>query len=160
VAAHVLHGHEVLFVDLTQLEDLHDVRVAQLGRDLGLIDEHLGERGVAGKVRQNALDDKGPLEPGWALDARLEHVGHASPPDAFEERVFAECDRLLKRYTHDFTVDFISKYPCSARSRVTFDPGELRLEVENKLPASSVPVQVFRRQQTNEVASEHTSAYL
>ena len=64
-------------------------------------------------MRQDALDHEGALEPGRALDARLEHIGHAAPSDAFEQRVLAEWNRLGKRYTHGFTDDSIPISPGS-----------------------------------------------
>ncbi len=45
-------------------------------------------------MRQDALDDKGSLEARRALDPRLEHIGHTTPPDAFKQRVLAEWYRL------------------------------------------------------------------
>jgi hypothetical protein len=116
VAAHVLHGHEVLVVHRAELENLDDIGVRQLGRDLGLVDEHLGERRIVRQVRQDALDDEGSLKARWALDARLEHIGHTSPTDAFKQRVLAEWNRLRKRYPHGVTVDCILKCPSFAPS--------------------------------------------
>ncbi len=39
----VLHGEEVLAVGLTEVEDLDDVGVVELGGELGLAEEHLDE---------------------------------------------------------------------------------------------------------------------
>ena len=96
----VLHRDEVLLVDRPQLEDLDDVGVVEAGRQLGLLDEHARELGVVGEVRQDALDHEHALEPGGTLDAALEDVGHAAAADAFEQRVFAELNRLRKHYPH------------------------------------------------------------
>jgi len=60
-------------------------------------------------MRQDALDHEGALKPGRALDAGFEHIGHTSTPDAFEQRVLAEWNRLGKRYTHGVTIDFSPK---------------------------------------------------
>jgi hypothetical protein len=54
-------------------------------------------------MRQDTLDDKRPLEARRTLDTCLEHIGHTAPSDAFEQRVFAEWNRLRQRYTHGFT---------------------------------------------------------
>src|SRR5581483_74967 len=81
----------------TEVEDLADVGVVQLNRDLRLVDEHGDEFFIFGDVRQDALDGEQALE---ALDAErlgLEYLGHAADVDAVEQVVFPELDRLLQR---------------------------------------------------------------
>ena len=46
LAVDVLHRDEVLAVDLTDVEDLDDVRVRERRRDARLVQEHLDERAV------------------------------------------------------------------------------------------------------------------
>jgi hypothetical protein len=77
-------------------------------------------------VRQDALDDEGSLEPSWALNPRLEHIGHATTSDAFKQRVLAEWNRLRKRYPHGFAVDCISKCPIFASFPVAIFLGALQ----------------------------------
>jgi hypothetical protein len=48
LALHVLERDEVAVADFTELEDLGDVRVGQLNRDLRLVDEHRDELVVLG----------------------------------------------------------------------------------------------------------------
>jgi hypothetical protein len=96
-------------------------------------------------VRQDALDDKGSLKARWALDPRLEHIGHTSTPDAFKQRVLAEWYRLRKRYSHGVTVDCILKCPRFASSLLSICLGTFRFSfiAGVKLPMSRLPVQVF-----------------
>ena len=47
LAVHVLHGDEVLLVELAEVEDLDDVRMVEPRRDARLVEEHLDERVVA-----------------------------------------------------------------------------------------------------------------
>ena len=92
----VLERDEEAVVDLTEVEDLGDVRVLQLHGDLRLVDEHRDELVVLGDVRQDALDGDQALE---ALDAeglRLEDLGHPPDVDPLEEVVLAERDGLLQ----------------------------------------------------------------
>ncbi len=56
LAVDVLERDEITVVDLTEVEDLGDVRVLELHGDLRLVDEHRDELFVLGDVRQDALD--------------------------------------------------------------------------------------------------------
>ena len=54
----MLHHHEVRAVDVTEVVDLHDVRVMQQRRDARLLAEHLHELRRVGLVGADALDDE------------------------------------------------------------------------------------------------------
>ena len=95
-AVHVLEGDEEAVLDLTEVEDLGDVRVLQLHGDLRLVDEHRDELFVLGDVRQDALDGQQTLEPLDAECLGLEDLGHTSDVDPLEEVVLAERDGLLQ----------------------------------------------------------------
>jgi hypothetical protein len=87
-AVDILHRDEVVGVDLAEVIDLHDVRVAELRGELRLAEEHLDEVGGIGVMRQDALDrdpaiqtiDRAPLcekhlrHPA-ARDSALQDVG-------------------------------------------------------------------------------------
>jgi hypothetical protein len=88
LAAHVLERDEVAVADLTELEDLRDVRVRELHRDLRLVDEHRDELLVLGDRREDALDGDHALEALHAEGLRLEDLGHAADVDALEEQYF------------------------------------------------------------------------
>ena len=83
-----------------ELEDLDDVRVREARRELRLLDEHLDEGRVVRQVRQDALDDERALEPLRTLHTSLVDVSHTAAPDALEQRVFAELDRLGELHRH------------------------------------------------------------
>src|SRR5262245_50839713 len=65
-AVHVLERDVVAAVDDAEVEDLRDVRVIELYRELGFLDEHADELFVLRDVRQDPLDRYEPLE---AFDA-------------------------------------------------------------------------------------------
>ena len=94
LAPDVLHRDEVRVVDAAELEDLADVGVVELARDLRLIDEHLDEVGVLGHRRQDPLDREDLLEAFDAEGLGLEDLGHAADADAFEQQVFPEGNGL------------------------------------------------------------------
>jgi hypothetical protein len=97
LAVHVFERDEVAVTDPSEIEDLRDVGVGELHRQLRLIDEHRDEVGVGGDVGEDALDRDDALE---ALDAErlgAEHLGHAARVDAVKQRIFAERDGLHQR---------------------------------------------------------------
>ena len=55
-AVDVLHGDEVVVLDLAEVVDVHDVRVGELRRQPRLVEEHGAELFGLGQVRQDALD--------------------------------------------------------------------------------------------------------
>jgi hypothetical protein len=86
----VLHGEVVGLRDVPEIEDLHDVRVVQAERDLGLVDEHPDEVLGAGEGGVDLLDDQElgqPLRDGGAGEEDLRHAAGAEPAD---QLVFAE----------------------------------------------------------------------
>ena len=93
LAVDVLHGDEVRAVDLTDVEDLDDVRVRQRGRDAGLAEQHLDEALVLRHLREDPLDDDQLLEPGDALLKREKELGHSARREFAKERVLAEARR-------------------------------------------------------------------
>ena len=74
---HVLHGDVVGAVDVSDVEDLNDVRVREGRRNARLVQEHLDERLVLIHRRQNALDDNQLLEAGDAALDREVELGHS-----------------------------------------------------------------------------------
>src|SRR5690606_30130623 len=91
----VLEGDVVVVVDHAEVEDLSDVGVFELDRDLRLVDEHADELLVRRNVGKNALDRDQPLEALDAVGLGAEHLGHAADVDPLEEIVLAERDGLL-----------------------------------------------------------------
>jgi hypothetical protein len=85
-----LEGDEVLPAHVAEVEDLDDLRVRELRRQLRLVDEHRDERRVGREVREDPLDDEDLLEPVRGANLRAEDLGHASDGEALEERVAAE----------------------------------------------------------------------
>src|SRR5262249_9803390 len=95
LAVDELERDEEGIVDFAEIEDLGDVRVAELHRDLRLIDEHLDELFVLGDVGEDALDREEALE---ALDPEgfgLEHLGHPAHVYTLEQVVLTKRDGFL-----------------------------------------------------------------
>ena len=90
LAVNVLHRDEVGAVDHAEVEDLHDVRMRERGRDARLVEEHLDERLVLVHRRQDPLDDDELLEPADAALDREEELGHAARREPAHERVPSE----------------------------------------------------------------------
>ena len=88
-ALDVLEREEVLVADATDLEDLRDVDVLELDRDLRLVDEARDELRVGGEVRQHLLDHRELLEPGEAV-LREEDLAHAAARQTLDEQVAPE----------------------------------------------------------------------
>ena len=78
LAPDVLHRDEVRAVDATELEDLADVRVRELTRDLRFIDEHLDEIAILAHRGQDSLDRDDLLEALDAVRLGLEDLRHAA----------------------------------------------------------------------------------
>ena len=81
-------------VDATELEDLADVRVSELSRNLRFIDEHLDEVAVLAHRREDPLDGDDLLETFDAVGLRFEDLGHPADTDSVEQKVFPERNGL------------------------------------------------------------------
>ena len=95
LAVDVFQGDEVGAVHFAQVEDLGDVGVVQLDRDLGLIDEHGDELFIFCDVGQDLLDRDEALKPLHAVGLTTEDLGHTSNGDPLKEVVFSERYRPL-----------------------------------------------------------------
>ena len=95
----VLEGDEVRVVHFAEIEDLGDVCVLQLHRNLRLVDEHRDELFILGDVGKDALERDDPLKALHAHDLGLEHLGHAPNVDAFKEVVFSKRSGLVQATT-------------------------------------------------------------
>ena len=91
----VLHGDVVVVLDPSQVEDLHDIRVREQGRDLGLQNKHLNKSPGLGEARENPLDDQPLLKPLHTEGAGQVHLGHAPQSDALEKLVVPKPARQL-----------------------------------------------------------------
>src|SRR5205814_6739416 len=91
----VLQRDEVRAVDDAEIEDLRDVRVVQLNRDLRLVDEHRDELLVLSDVGKDALHCEEALEAFHAVGLRAEDLRHSTYIDSLKQVVLTERDRLL-----------------------------------------------------------------
>jgi hypothetical protein len=85
----VLEREEVLVADPPDLEDLRDVDVLELDRDLGLVHEPRDELLVLREVGQDLLDHRELLEPGQAVLGE-EDLAHAAARQALDQQVAPE----------------------------------------------------------------------
>ncbi len=69
---------------------MDDVVVVELRRQLRLIDEHVDEFAIVGKMRQDFLDRDDFLKSFHAAHPRLPHFGHSAGGDLFEKNVLTE----------------------------------------------------------------------
>ena len=95
LAVHELERDEERVLDFAEIEDLSDVRVVELHRDLRFIDEHLDELFVLGNVGKDALDREQALEAFDTEGLGLEDLGHAADVHPLEQVIFPERDGLL-----------------------------------------------------------------
>src|SRR5450755_3362223 len=91
----MLERDVVRAVDNSEIEDLRDVRVVQLNRELRLLDEHADELFVLRDVRQDAFDRNEPFEAFDTECLRAEHLGHTADVDPLEQIILSERCRLL-----------------------------------------------------------------
>ena len=96
-AGDVLHGDEVAPLELTEVEDVGDVRVAERRRQRRFIDEHLDEIRAPGQLRQHRLDDDPLLEPAHPLELGAPDLGHAARRQPRVDLVSAEVCACLPR---------------------------------------------------------------
>jgi hypothetical protein len=92
-SVNVLHRDVVRAVDLPDVEDLDDVRMAQRRGDARLVEQHVDERLVLVHRGQDPLDDEELLEPGHALLDGEEQLGHPARRELANERVLTEARR-------------------------------------------------------------------
>jgi len=86
-AVQVGHGEEVVLTRLTDVVDVDDVGMLEVGRDASLVEEHADEVLVCPQVRQDPLEHDDFLE---ALDPRAlgeEDLGHASHRQLVQQQV-------------------------------------------------------------------------
>ena len=84
-----LEREEVLVADATDLEDLRDVDVLELDRDLSLVDEARDELCIGREVREHLLDHTELLEAGEAM-LREENLSHTAPRETLDQEVPTE----------------------------------------------------------------------
>ena len=89
-AGDVLHRDEVAPFQLTEIEDVNDVRVRKLRGDRGLADEHLHQLGAVLQRGEHRLDDDSLLESLRPLDLRAPHLRHPPRGQARFNLVLAE----------------------------------------------------------------------
>ena len=85
----VFHRDKIVVADLAQIGDLANVGMRETDRNFRLVDEHLDELVVFGKVGQNTFDDEQPFEPADAESFGLEYFGHSADGDSVEEKVLS-----------------------------------------------------------------------
>ena len=90
LAVDVLHGDVVVPVDLPEVENLPDVRVAELRRDFRLVEEHPDEVRILRQMGEDSLDYNLPLEPLDTGLLRQPHLGHTARGQLPHQLVFAE----------------------------------------------------------------------
>ena len=83
----VLHGDVVAAVDLSEVEDLDDVRMGEAGDHLGLVDEHVHEFLVVREVGQDPLHRHDLLEPLDPAALGAEDLGHPAHRHALEQAI-------------------------------------------------------------------------
>ena len=86
----ILHGHEVVPVDLPEVEDLHNVYMLKLDGYPSLIDEHLNEFLILGHVIEHTLDHQNLLESCHTKGPSAIDLGHAARSNLLEQLVLAE----------------------------------------------------------------------
>src|SRR4029079_11016555 len=89
-AAHVLHRDEEAVADFSDLEELDKLRMRQQAARLGLVDEHVDERGIIQQLRKDPLDHHGSLEALRANNDGEEYLRHSSDADSIEKVVVPE----------------------------------------------------------------------
>ena len=123
-SVHVLHRDEVLTVDLTDVEDLDDVRMRERCRDARLVEQHVDERLVLVHRRKDPFDDEELLESRDALLDREEQLRHASRRELADERVLAESARHA---VHSFCASFGSNRRLGWRRKYGHPSGNPKL---------------------------------
>ena len=96
-AVHVLHGEEVITLNLLEGVDLHDVAVVEAHGHAGLVDEHLDEPRVACQGRMDLFDHQQFLGALRATGTGEENLGHSSRSDLADDGVPTEALRHRDR---------------------------------------------------------------
>ena len=101
-AGDILHGDEVLPLDLSEVVDLDHVGVVEPDGDTGLVDEHADEVGVFCERGEDDLDGALFGEAVGALKHAAEDVGHAASTDAIDEDELTEATGEFREQGHGF----------------------------------------------------------
>ena len=87
LACEELHRDEEIVALPTQLEDVDQVRVAQVRDEARLVEEHLDDAALDREVGQDPLDDDRALEAVGPLQASEEDLGHPAAREAPDDLV-------------------------------------------------------------------------
>ncbi len=87
LAVDELHRVEERVADLTEVEDLRDVRVLELRREARFVEEHRDPARIVIALGPDALEDHVALEACETIRAREEDFGHASLRQTSEQLV-------------------------------------------------------------------------
>ncbi len=126
LARHVLHRDVVGIVDLSQVEGLGEVGVAELGSDLRLVDEHLDELFVFGDGGEDAFDGDDLLEALHSHRLGFVDLGHPAHVDALEEEVLAEGCEAVGHEGRSLSPRPLSQG--GSRARICWKRGRPRME--------------------------------
>ena len=86
----IVHGDEILIAVLTHLVRVHHVRMVELGRQPGLIQEHGQELGLAGELFAQLLDHHQLVETGGPLIHAQHDARHASLPQLRNDAILTD----------------------------------------------------------------------
>lgn len=89
LAMDVLHDDRIVSADRGELVDLDDPRVTDARRDLRFAEEHLDDRSIAGKMRQDPFHSHRVLERSGASATSEEHLRHATGSQPTQDLVAA-----------------------------------------------------------------------
>jgi hypothetical protein len=93
-AVHELHRHVDEPLVLAEIEHFDDILVVHLGGELGLVQKHREEVGVARQVRKDALDDRERRCLAELQVTAHEDLGHAPVGEPPFQVVVAETEAL------------------------------------------------------------------
>ncbi len=138
VAVHVLHRDEVRALVLTQLEDLHEVRVREQGRHPRLVQEHLDRCVILGEEGQDPLHHHDLGEPSRASRHGKEDFAHSSGAQQVHQLVAPDPITAHLRPTIDQTADLRRKPPAhvGAPTAAAMQRGEAGRPAAGQAPAS------------------------
>ncbi len=84
---HELHHDEMCATTLPDIEDLHALRVAQVGAEPCLVEEHIDELAIGRELRENALDRHLLPKALHAGTLSSIHLGHSAGRDALDHLI-------------------------------------------------------------------------